>query len=83
MERLEKAGASRELAAAMAEAQREAFAEALETTLATKADIREVRDDIVKIERRMDGIDAKLNKVQWMVGIVIALAIANFAKQYF
>jgi len=31
----------------------------------------------------MDGIDAKLDKLQWMIGIVIALAIANFAKQYF
>lgn len=83
VERLEKAGASRELATAMAEAQREAFAEALDTALATKSDIRTVREDVVKVERRMDGLDSKLDKLQWMVGIVIALAIANFAKQYF
>lgn len=83
VERLEKAGATRELATAMAEAQREAFAEALDTALATKSDIRTVRDDVVKVERRMDGLDSKLDKLQWMVGIVIALAIANFAKQYF
>lgn len=83
VERLEKAGASRELASAMAEAQREAFSEALDTSLATKADIRTVRDDLVKVERRMDGLDAKLDKLQWMAGILIALSIANFAKQYF
>jgi hypothetical protein len=83
VERLEKAGAIRELATALAEAQREAFAEALDTALATKADIRNVRDDLVKVERRMDGVDAKLDKVQWMMGILIALSIANFAKQFF
>ncbi|MFZ4625662.1 MAG: hypothetical protein ACOYNF_15680 [Rhodoferax sp.] len=66
----------------MAEAQREASAEALDTALATKTDIRSVRDDVVKVERRMDAVDAKLDILQWMVGIVIALAVANFAKQY-
>lgn len=28
-------------------------------------------------------IEAKIDKVSWMVGVVIALAIANFAKQFF
>jgi len=83
VERLEKAGASRELASALAEAQREAFAEALDTALATKTDICSERDDVVKVERRMDAVDAKLDTLQWMTGIVIALTVANFAKQYF
>lgn len=83
VERLEKAGVTRELASALVEAQRESLAEAVDTTLATKADIREVRDDLVKIDRRMDGLDAKFDKLTWMMGILIALAIANFAKQFF
>jgi len=83
VERLEKAGASRELAAALAEAQREVLSEALDSTLATKIDIRSVRDDIVGVERRMDNLDAKFDKLSWMMGILIALAIANFAKQFF
>lgn len=50
VERLEKAGATRELASAMAEAQREAFAEALDSTLANKSDVREVRTDVISVK---------------------------------
>lgn len=28
-------------------------------------------------------MDAKMDKLSWMMGILIALAAANFAKQYF
>jgi hypothetical protein len=28
-------------------------------------------------------LDAKIDKLSWMMGILIALAIANFAKQFF
>ncbi len=28
-------------------------------------------------------VEAKMDKLQWSVGIVIALAVASFAKQYF
>lgn len=83
VERLEKAGMPREQASALAEAQKEVFAEALDLTLATKSDIRDVRDDLVKVDRRMDGIDGKMDKLSWMMGILIALAVANFAKQFF
>jgi len=83
VERLEKAGATRELASAMADAHKEAFAEAMDSTLATKQDIRGVHDAIVQVERRMDGQDAKMDKLSWMMGILIAIAIANFAKQFF
>lgn len=68
-ERLEKAGLTREQAAAIAEAQKDAFSEALDSTLATKADIT--------------VLDAKVDKLSWMMGILIAIAIANFAKQFF
>ena len=90
VESLERAGASRELASALVEVQKESLAEVMDATLATKADIRSVRDDLVKLDRRMDGldgkfslVDAKFDKLSWMVGILIALAVANFAKQFF
>jgi hypothetical protein len=94
VERLEKAGMPREQASALAEAQKEVFSEALDSTLATrtdiskldssiKVDIRAVHDDLVKVERRMDGIDGKMDKLSWMMGILIALAVANFGKQFF
>jgi phage protein D len=76
VERLEKAGASRELASALAEAQKEAFAEALETSLATKTDMGDVKLELARM-------DSKIDKLSWMMGILIALAIANFAKQFF
>lgn len=75
-DRLEKAGASRELAAALAEAQKDALAEALDTALATKGDIE-------RVERKLIDHDGKFDKLSWMLGILIALAIASFAKQFF
>ena len=83
VERLEKGGMPREQACALAEVQKEVFAEALDSTLATNTDIRDVRDDLVKVERHMDGLDAKMDKLSWMMGILIALAAANFGKQFF
>jgi hypothetical protein len=62
----------------------------MDSTLATKSDIRVVRDDLIKMDRRMDSldakfslVDAKFDKLSWMMGILIALAVANFAKQFF
>jgi hypothetical protein len=69
VEKLEKAGVSREQAAAFADAQKEAFAEALDTTLATKIDIEAILTELVL--------------VKWMLGVVIAISVANFAKQFF
>lgn len=69
VERLEKAGVSREQASAFADAQKEAFSEALDTTLATKTDIEMIRAELVL--------------VKWMLGVVIAISVANFAKQFF
>ena len=69
VERLEKAGVSREQASAFADAQKEAFSEALDTTLATKTDIEIIRAELVL--------------VKWMLGVVIAISVANFAKQFF
>jgi len=79
VERLEKAGVPREQAAAFSEAQKEAFAEALDTSLATKHDIEALRVDISKLDARISG---ELILVKWMLGVVIAIAIANFAKQF-
>ena len=68
-ERLKAAGVPSEQAIAEAEALRDVLGEALDTTLATKADIAEVK--------------AELASIKWMMGVLIAVAIANFAKQFF
>jgi len=69
VERLEKAGVPREQASAMAEAFKDASGEA---ELVTK-------NDLDRLEIRLMG---ELNLVRWMLGAVLALAIANFAKQF-
>ena len=71
VETLEKAGATRELAAAMAHAQKEAFAEALDTSVATKS-------DIARLEHRMDSMELRLTIklgafITAAVGILIAV----------
>lgn len=75
-ERLRAAGVSEQQAKAEAEALRDVLSEALDSTLATKADVQ-------LVVHRMDVFDAKIDKLSWMLGILIALAIANFAKQFF
>jgi hypothetical protein len=80
VEKLEKAGVSREQAAAFADAQKEAFSEALDTSIATKNDIESVRIDIAKLDAKITG---EITLMKWMLGVVIAIAAANFAKQFF
>ena len=36
-----------------------------------------------KIQTLEARLDAKIDKLSWMMGILIALAVANFAKQFF
>ena len=66
---LESSGFPPEQAEAFVRLQQEILAQALDTTLATKSDIV--------------TLDAKIDKLTWMMGILIALAVANFAKQFF
>lgn len=86
-ERLEKAGMSREQAAAIVETQKEALAEALDGTLATKGDIALMRTDLIALRGDMKeevaALRGELTSVKWMMGVLVALSVANFAKQFF
>lgn len=73
---LEASGVAPLQAEAFVNAQREILSDVMDTSLAT-------RSDAERIERKLIEHDAKFDKLQWMLGIVIALAAANFAKQYF
>ncbi len=46
----------------------------------TKADLMEVKSDL-RLE--MAGIRGELSAIKWMMGVLIAVAVANFAKQFF
>lgn len=82
-ERLEKAGATRELAAAIAEAQKDSLAEVLDSTLATKTDVAGVRLEMAGLKTEMAGVRGEMAGLKWMLGVLVALALANFAKQFF
>ncbi len=80
VKQLEASGIAPVQAEAFVNAQRDILAEALDTSLATRADLLSVKNDVDRLDAKLD---AKFDKLQWMLGIVIALAIANFAKQFF
>ncbi|MDP2831711.1 MAG: hypothetical protein Q8Q28_00115 [Pseudomonadota bacterium] len=79
-ERLRTAGVPEAQAKAEAEALRDVLSEALDMTLATRADILATKTEL---KTDIAGLDAKFDKLSWMMGILIALAVANFAKQFF
>lgn len=66
---LRESGIPEPQAEAFVRAQQEILSQALDTTLATKRDIEQ--------------LDAKIDKVTWMLGALMAIAAANFAKQFF
>ena len=73
---LRDAGVPELQAEAFVRAQQEILSQALDTALATKADISDIKLELARM-------DAKVDKLSWMMGILIALAVANFAKQFF
>ena len=48
-------------------AQRDILAEALVTSLATRADLLSVKNDVDRLDAKLD---AKFDKLQWILGIV-------------
>lgn len=65
---------------AIAEALRDVLAEAMDSSLATKADLMEVK---AELRLEMAGIRVELSTIKWMMGVLIVVAVANFAKQFF
>ena len=103
-ERLKSGGMPPAQAIAEAEALRDVLSEALDTTVATKTDIgdvkseiRSVRTEISRLDAKLEAkfaqleskidlkfglVDAKFDKINWMLGVIIALATASFARQF-
>ncbi|MGH8534151.1 MAG: DUF1640 domain-containing protein [Gammaproteobacteria bacterium] len=74
VERLKAAGVPEGQAKAMAEAQRETFAGAMDFPLATKDDVKDVRTGVKELElqiaARFERIDGKINLLQWMLALI-------------
>ena len=62
-------------------------AEAVVRTIVKSHDGVVTRADLDRLETKLDGkfavVDAKFDKMTWMIGVLIAIAAANFAKQFF
>jgi hypothetical protein len=61
-------------------AQQQILSDVLDSTLATKADLLATKNEL-KLE--MTGIRGDMVNVKCILGAVLALAAANFAKQFF
>lgn len=85
-------------AVAGAEALRDVLSESLDTMVATKTDIvglkgemsalrHELSCQVTRLDAKMDTkfaiVDARFDKSHWMLGMLIALNVANFARQFF
>jgi hypothetical protein len=74
--KLKESGFEEKQAEGIAEAFKDASGEA---ELATKRDIEQIRSEIREFKAEMNG-ELKLNR--WMLGAILGMAIANFAKQF-
>ncbi len=87
VKQLEASGIAPQQAEAFVNAQREILSEALDSTLATKSDIRDVRVDIAKLEAEnkqdMAKLDKELAVLKWMTGLVMACVAAQVLKTFF
>ncbi len=74
-ERLKAAGVSEQQALAMAEAQKEAFSDALAGSFATKS-------HIARIEADLTDIKAEQKIMRWMLGFLLAGMVALLIKAF-
>lgn len=70
----------------MAEVQRETFAEVMDSALATKDDVQDVRTGIKELELQMasrfERIDGKINLLQWMLALIVGGVASLILKAF-
>ncbi len=86
-ERLKSAGVPEAQAKAMAEAQRDVLAEALDSTLATKSDVSGLQQSISdvksELKQEMAEFRSELKLIKWMLGLLLGGVIALILKAFF
>jgi hypothetical protein len=45
--------------------------------------LRKQNTEMAGVRGEMGGIRGEMTTMRWMLGFLVALAVANFAKQYF
>jgi len=76
VKRLEQSDFSEAQVEALAEAQKDSFAQALNATLATKGDIHRVEKEIYRVEK-------ELLVIKWMLGIIIGGLVSLVLNAFF
>ena len=75
--KLQEAGFDEKQAEGLTEAMRSAIDE---SELVTRRDLRETE---LRIDSRFEALKGDMSLVKWMMSALIAVAVANFAKQFF
>lgn len=75
--KLQEAGFDEKQAEGLTEAMRAAIDE---SELATRRDLREME---LRIDARFEALKGDTSLIKWMMGALIAIAVANFSKQFF
>ncbi len=80
---LKAAGIPDAQAEAFAEAQQEILSECLTTTLATKADLQEVKAEIAEIKFTIKILTSRVNRLDWMMGLLLTGMASLVVKAFF
>ena len=83
VEVLEKNGFTSQQAKSLAELQKKTFNEALESQIATKKDITDIKEDIHKLDLKFTMMEGKVTLLHWMVGFNLAFSMAILYKLVF
>ncbi len=75
--KLQEAGFDEKQAEGLTEAMRAAIDE---SELATRRDLKEME---LRIDARFEALKGDMSLIKWMMGALIAIAVANFSKQFF
>ncbi len=75
--KLQEAGFDEKQAEGLTDAMRAAIEE---SELVTRRDLREME---LRIDTRFESLKGDMLLIKWMMGALIAMAIANFSKQFF
>lgn len=80
VEKLEEAGVPEKQAKAFAKVQQESLSECLDTTLATKTDLMEVK---VQLQAEIHVIQSDVQVLKWMVGFVLTSILGLIVEHIF
>jgi hypothetical protein len=83
VETLRTAGVPEIQAKAMAEAQREVFAEVSDNSLATKSDIFGVKQEIAEVRHEVVEVKSDIKLLKWMFGFLLAGVASLVVKAFF